>query len=369
MARIAVNGRFLRYRITGVQRYARELVRALMPVLAGRGDDLVVLAPASRLEQPDADAPVIRAGGPLGDYLWEQLILPRMFRRARADLLWSPCNLGPVSVASQVVTIHDAAVLAHREWFKPWFAWTYRRLLPRLGRVAQRVVTDSQFSATELVAYGIADPAKIRVVHAGVTTRPAGERGSRLSARPYILTVSSLEPRKNLDRLFAAWSRVAQTAALESYQLLVVGAEGPVFAGRRGKLPPPPRTTFLGYIGDEALYEYYRGAHAFVYVSLYEGFGLPPLDALHWGVPVLAADIPSLREACGDAALFCNPLSVDEIADGLIRVAIDDAVRSQLAARGRTRAAQFTWERAARQLAAVFAEVVGPAQRRARSIA
>lgn len=236
VARIAVNGRFLRYRITGVQRYARELVRALRPVLAERGDELVVLAPAARLQRPDSDTPLVRAGGPFGDYLWEQIILPRMFRRARADLLWSPCNLGPVSIARQVLTIHDLAVLAHPEWFKPWFAWTYRRLLPRLGRVVRRVVTDSQFSATEIGRYGIADPAKIRVVHSGVTARAARLGEGSFPARPYILTVSSLEPRKNLDRLFAAWSRAAQAPGLESVQLLVAGTEGPVFAGRPGTL-------------------------------------------------------------------------------------------------------------------------------------
>jgi len=360
VARIAVNGRFLTYRVTGVQRYARELLRALTPILTERGDQVVVLAPATRLINPDCDAPVIQAGGPLRDYLWEQLVLPWMFRQVHADLLWSPANLGPVSIARQVLTIHDAAVFAHSEWFKPWFAWTYHRLLPRLGRVVQRVVTDSEFSAAEIVLHGIAESGKVRVVHSGVTTGAATPQGSRSPARwPYILTVSSLEPRKNVDRLLAAWSLVAQTPAFEGYQLLVVGAEGAVFATRSGKLAPPPRTTFVGYVADEDLYDYYRGAHAFVYVSLYEGFGLPPLDALHWGVPVLAADIPSLREACGDAALFCDPLSVNEIGDGLVRVAADNSLRDQLAARGRTRAAQFTWDRAARQLAAVFAEVVG----------
>lgn len=361
MARIAVNGRFLRYRVTGVQRYARELVRALPPVLHERGDDLVVLAPATRLEPPGCNAPVIRAGGPLGDYAWEQLVLPWMFRRARADLLWSPGNLGPVTVARQVLTIHDAAVLAHREWFRPWFAWTYRRLLPRLGRVVQRIVTDSEFSRTEIVRYGIAEPAKIRVVYSGVTAGAPGRRAGSLPPHPpYVLTVSSLEPRKNLDRLFDAWGRAAQTPALQDYHLVVVGARGAVFA-RRGNAPPrpPPRTTLLGYLSDDDLYAWYRGAHAFAYVSLYEGFGLPPLDALHQGVPVLAADIPSLREACGDAALFCNPLSVDEIAGGLVRVITDGAIRARLTSQGRARAARFTWEAAARDLAAVFGELTG----------
>lgn len=320
----------------------------------------MVLAPAGRLINPDFDAPIIQAGGPLQDYLWEQLVLPRMFRQARADVLWSPANLGPVRVAKQVLTIHDTAVFAHSEWFKAWFAWTYHRLLPRLGRVVQRVVTVSEFSASEIARHGIAEAGKIRVVYGGVTIGSARQRRSYFPApRPYILTVSSLEPRKNVDRLLAAWNQVARTPALEGYQLLIAGAEGSVFATGRPESPPPPRTTFLDYVPDEDLYEYYRGARAFVYVSLYEGFGLPPLDALHWGVPVLAADIPSLREVCGDAALFCNPLSIDQIGEGLVRVVTDDSLRGQLAARGPIRAAQFTWERAARQLAAVFAEVVG----------
>lgn len=353
---IAVNARFLCDRVTGVQRYAMELCRALVPRLADDGIELVLLAPKGPLHPLDLGARVVQADRAVHVYLWEQLVLPRMVRAARAGLLWSPANLGPLGVARQVVTIHDASVFVHPEWFDWRFALLYRLLLPRLARRVLRVVTDTRTAARDLVRHGVVARDKLTVVYSGVGFLPRGDATAlaRPLPEPYLLTVSSLEPRKNLPRLLAAWAKIQVRGALPEHRLVVVGAPARVFAGGALGDSLPPKVIAVGYVADEELQRYYAWADAFVYPSLYEGFGLPPLEAMLFGRPALVSDTASLREVCGDAALYCDPLSVDAIVDGVLRLATDHALRARLSSAAPARAASFTWDRAARELAGVL---------------
>src|SRR2546421_4965842 len=214
--------------MTGVQRYAFELSRALVGALARHGGRLVVLAPGGALHDGAPHLPVVR--GRLRGYAWEQLELPRMVAKVGAVLLWSPGNMGPLLVRRQILTIHDAAVFAHPEWFDWRFAMANRLVLPRLARRVRHVVTDSRFSALELSRYGVVSSDKVTVIPAGVapprTAREDGAGATRPSVdcSPYVLCVSSLEPRKNLDRLLAAWTIAQQRPELSRVALVIVGA-------------------------------------------------------------------------------------------------------------------------------------------------
>jgi glycosyltransferase involved in cell wall biosynthesis len=286
-----------------------------------------------------------------------------MMREVGAALLWSPANVGPLLVRQQLLTIHDAAVFAHPEWFDWRFAMANRLFLPRLAHRVRHVVTDSRFSAQELARHGVVPPDRVTVIPAGVAPPvaaddavtdeppPAGREG------PYILSVGSLEPRKNVARLLAAWAVAQGRAELADFTLVIVGTSEWLFRDARFPRAATQRLRFAGYLSDEELTRYYRHAQAVVYVPLYEGFGLPPLEAMAARVPVLVSDIPALREVCGDAALYRSPWSVPDLADGLREIIVNTSLRARLRALGDARRAELTWDQAARRLAALIEQL------------
>jgi glycosyltransferase involved in cell wall biosynthesis len=365
---VAVNGRFLADRVTGVQRYAFELTRALIRTLAQQGRDLVVLAPDGGLDARASALPVVRGRSGLRGYAWEQVELPRMIREVDGAVLWSPGNVGPLLVTRQILTIHDAAVFAHPEWFDWRFAAANRIFLPRLAQRVRHVVTDSAFSARELARCGIVAADRMTVIYPGTSVlggtgnRSAGRGAHRAVAppNPYILSVSTLEPRKNLARLLAAWALTQRDPALAHLTLVIVGTSQWLFRDARFSGVSPERVRFVGYLPDEDLAAYYKHAEAVVYVPLYEGFGLPPLEAMAAGVPVLVSEIPPLREVCGGAALYRSPSSEAAIADGLREIIVNEPLRASLRERGDARRAELTWDRAARELADVLRRFTPP---------
>ena len=360
---VAVNGRFLADPVTGVQRYAFELTRALVGALGQHGRRLVVLAPSGALADQASLLPVVRARSRLRGYAWEQLALPSMVREVGASLLWSPANVGPLLVHRQILTIHDAAVLAHPEWFDWRFAMMNRLFLPRLARRVWHVVTDSAFSAQELSRHGVVTADRVTVIPAGAShvglaaDTVSGPRGDVSLEGPYLLCVSTLEPRKNLARLLNAWAAAQRRPELADHTLVIVGVAQWLFRNIPVSGTATPRVHFAGYASDAELARYYRHARAVVYVPLYEGFGLPPLEAMAAHVPVLVSDIPPLREVCGDAALYRSPWSVEAIADGLGEIIANTSLRARLRTLGDARQAELTWDRAAEQLGGLIARL------------
>lgn len=338
---IVVNVRSLGAQTTGVQRYTRELLDRF-------GNEVTVVAPDRHLS------------GARG-HLWEQVVLPQ---RIGSRVLWSPSNTGPIALERQVVTIHDVTPIDHPEWQSPAFVRWYRFMFPRLARRARVVLTDSEFSRGRIIETLGADPARVHAVPLGVDERfgvvTPGEiqmmrQALRLPGARYVLSLGSLEPRKNLPRLLAAWSRLVPELDDDTW-LLLAGARGPssVFRGV-GLERMPPRVHATGFVPDALLPALYAGATVFAYPSLYEGFGLPPLEAMRAGVATVVSNCASLPEVVGNDALAVDPLDVDGLADAIRRLMHDDTLRTRLSELGRLRAASFTWERTAQRTRALLA--------------
>jgi glycosyltransferase involved in cell wall biosynthesis len=200
-------------------------------------------------------------------------------------------------------------------------------------------------------------------VDAQFTPRPLDEiermrREVGISSRKYLLSVGSLEPRKNLGALMTAWRRIAPTLP-DDIDLVVVGAKGASLVFSDAKLgEAPPRVCLTGYVAQEQLPALYSGAMALIYPSLYEGFGLPPLEAMACGAPVVTSGTTSLPEVVGDSALLVDPLSPESIADGIQRIVSDAPLREQLRERGLLRTRGVTWERAVTDTRKVFASLL-----------
>ena len=281
-----------------------------------------------------------RATSVVRDLGWYLGALPRVARRESVDLLHCPTQRAPVRAGVPLlVTVHDVATLRLPHAFNAWTRHYTRTLLPRVLRGADRVIAVSEFTASELRSLLSVPKEKIAVVPNGVGA-PFGPGGDAAGG-DYVLGVATLEPRKNLERLAEAVRALGPGGP----ELRLAGAQG------WGRVRLDERVRRLGIVKDEELVRLYRGARCLAYVPLYEGFGLPVLEAMASGTPVVASDIPALRELAGAAAVYVDPLDAADIARGL-----GEAVgrRDELVAAGRERAAAFSWRRTAEATLEVY---------------
>ncbi len=323
---VAINARAaVREQIGGVERLAREMAMRL-PAL--RPDRYRVIRPPSGLAH---------AAG----HVWEQGMLPAS--AAGCALIYSPANLAPLVSSRNVVVIHDLAALRHPGAYSSSYVRYQRLMLPQLARRARLVITVSEFSRAELVeVIGIA-PERIAVIPGGVGERfradvdPSAVRRRYALEAPYALVVGTVSERKNLALLTLA-SRALRDRGVE---LVLAGADRDYL---RATDVPLRR---LGYVPDDQLPALYAGASALAMPSRYEGFGLPCLEAMACGTPVVAAAAGALPETVGEAGLLVDPADPEAFAGELITASCDDATRDRLVGAGLKRAAGFSWARTA----------------------
>ena len=331
---VVVNGRFRTRQVTGVERYACEVTKRL--------------APKARMVIPGHFHSGIRG------HFWEQFILPRLIERT--EILWSPANTGPLSFPNQVLSLHDLSVIDHPEWFSQEYAFWHRFLLPRLIMSVKAIITMSNFSKTRIIEYFGLQPEVVHCIPEGVDphhfhSQPEAEilriRQRFSLESEYLLLVASLEPRKNIKRLLAAWKKIS--SELEGKTLVIAGGKYRVFKEIEIS-KNVEKVRWLGYVDEQDLPGLYSAAQAYILPSLYEGFGLSVLEAMACGTPVAIANSGALPEVAAESALFFDPHSVDSIAAAIGVILCDPVLRRDLKERGLERSRLFSWDRTAQEV-------------------
>ena len=300
----------------------------------------------------------------------EQLSVPWTLLRTRAGILHEPHYvLPPLAHCRSVVTIHDCIHLRFPQYLPKRGALAYARAqMGAAVRRSNRILTVSEASKRDILEFFNVAPDKVTVIYNGIDERfatpPAEDKIRAVEERyqlqgEFALYVGNVKPHKNVERLLDAFHVVRQSG-LDHLKLVVIGDEISKYAALRRAVHRynlHKYVRFLGFLPDETLAVVYRLAAVFVFPSLYEGFGLPPLEAMACGTPVITSNVSSLPEVTGHAALLVDPYSADAIADAMWRVLTDTGLRSDLSARGLARAREFSWERSARRVREIYDEV------------
>ena len=350
--RIGIDCRIAHYTPGGTGVYTRRLAQALAALPDVASDELLLLE-AARSREPIAPG---ARGGRLftpSHHPWEQRLLPLEIAVRRLDVLHSPDYIPPfVRTCRSVITVHDLAFLRWPELLTPDSRAYFNRQIQRAVRSADAIIAVSQATKQDLIELLGVPPEQIRVVYEAAGYEPAVPEPDWLETQglppDYVLFAGTFEPRKNLPRLIEAFAEVRRRGFAGKL----------VLAGRPGWLAQPVLEAVERHADDVLVREVdprlYAGARALAFPSLYEGFGLPLLEAMRVAVPVLTSNLSSLPEVAGDAALLVDPLDVDAIANGLWRILSDADLAAQLSAKGRARAREFSWERAARETLDVY---------------
>jgi glycosyltransferase involved in cell wall biosynthesis len=333
--------------LTGVDRYALEVVKAIDGLISERhpltvGLTLEILCPAGVVKPSPFANVALRLLPSAPGHLWEQFTLPRHLGR---DSLLSLCNTGPVAVKKQILCIHDANTRLVPESYGLAFRTAYRVLQPALGRRIAGVVTVSDFSQKALVQLGIAPTAKIRVIHNGHehALQWDAKRSLLSLPRPFILLVGSKALHKNVAIIYS----IADELATRGIDLVVVGGtDANVYAQESG-VRITSNVRHIGRVNDDDLASLYQHALCLVFPSRIEGFGLPALEAMALGCPVISSDAASLPEVCGDAALYAPPNESGAWLAAICQIAAEPTLRERLASAGRKRAKAFSWRQGA----------------------
>lgn len=350
---IYLNGRFIGWKVTGVGRAARELAPRLLALLADdgrfRGE---ILAPGNRPATALAAIQPRRNQSLAGGVLWEQILLPF---RSRDGYLVSFSNTAPLALRQQLVVVHDASVFAVPDNYSLAFRTWYQVALNVLLRRAGIVVTDSAFSRDELSRHCGVPAGRISVIHCGcdhldgVASDPAVLDRARLSRDGYVLAVGTPSRAKNLGVLFEALARLKR----DGLKLALAGEMEPrVFKANRIDLPP--WASVLGAVSDGELKALYENALCFAFPSRYEGFGLPPLEAMRCGCPTVVSSAASLPEVCGDAALYAHPDDAETLARHIAAYLDSWDLRQTYRSRGLAQAGRFSWDASARKFLALI---------------
>jgi len=367
--RIGINGRFLIAKRTGVQRAAYNLVKTLIEV--DRDNEYIIFTGKEQQGSPEWNYPNVTVVGDdlipsesIRNHIWEQVRLPRLAAKYKIDILHSPANVAPLFYRGKsIIHIHDLCFVVNPQWYSFAFRTLYNLIIPQLAKRATKVVTNSNNSKNDLLQFFGLPAEKVSLVYWAVddvfSLPPTQEvKDKRYMEEDYILYVGSLEPRKNINILIEAYEKLRHEYPAIKTKLILIGGESPLFASVQLKAREfRDDVIFKGFVTDLELGEFYRRAKLVAYPSLYEGFGLPPLEAMASGVPVVTSSTSSIPEVVGNAALLIDPKDREQLTKAMHRVLTDRTLRESMIKAGSQRVLRFNWYRVARGVLAVYYEV------------
>ena len=354
--------------VGGTETYARSLIRAFSrqdddneySVFLNRESAELDVTPSENFSRVICP---INATNRAARYSWEQGAMPIQLRKVKPDLVHSLGYVIPLDARGpHVVTVHDVNYLGHKGWRTGFGRTAFRFFAERTVKRADRIIAVSRFSRDEIVKHMRVSPEKVSVVHsAGKEAAPHRLNGAKSEVvrnltRPYVMAFSALSAHKNIPRLISAFAKIS---SIVPHDLVLVG-HMPVKSAVRAEMEAAggdERIHFTGYLPESDVNALLHNASLFAFPSLYEGFGLPLLDAHNAGVPVVCSSAGALPEVAGEAALFFDPHSVDDIANALKRGLLDADLRDRLVNAGHENARSFSWDRTARETLDIYNEV------------
>lgn len=342
-----INGRFLTQPMTGVERYAYNMCKAM----AEQQQPFILICPHAPIQACyDVSRFQIVHYGRGNSHLWEQCILPFFFLGKKNYVVLSFTGLGSILIRHKIMTIHDLSFLENPKWFSRAYYWWYKIMTPLAVRTSRHILTVSAFSKQEIKRfYPFIKEQDITVIY-NATDESLFRPLPQVAIPPerFALAVSSLDPRKNFNRLIEAFKDI------QDCKLYIVGTRHRVFMQQDDKTAQPENIHYLGRVTDQELVRLYNQAVCFIFPSLYEGFGLPPIEAMSCGCPVLVSDIPVLHEVCGNAATYFDPLDTNAIQQTIKQfLATSQGDRNDMTSRRHTRSCPlvtFSWETSAKSL-------------------
>lgn len=343
---IVVNARFLTQKVTGVQRFAIEISK----ILCKLNDKIVFVAPPGILDQDLAKKLGAIVIGKNKGTIWEQVDLRNYLTSNHKPLLINFCNTGLIFYNKQIVTIHDMSYKVNPKWFSMSFYLWYDFLIPHLAKRSLKILTVSNSSKNDIIKYLKVRPEKISVIYNSYYLN-TNNNFEKITGDKYFLTVSSFDPRKNLNNLVKAFKNID-----EEIKLIIVGSNSSNFASHLEL--SDANIIVKGYVSDDELVSLMDNAEFFIYLSFYEGFGLPPIEAMYLGCPVIVSDIPAHREICGDAALYADPYSVEDIKNKITFMLNNEQIKKGLITAGKNNIKRFDWFNSAQKVLESINEMV-----------
>ena len=384
--RVALDARALTGRYTGDRSYWRNLIRTFVSVAPQHEYLIYTRLPIEPGELPKHGSLTLRVAPARNDRIWTMLALPSAVRTDRPDLLHVQYTAPPTILCKCpiITTVHDISFRLHPEWFTPRDRFLMNVTVPASMRSVALVITDSSSSRSDILrSYALNKNSVISIplgttigmdrqfTDAGVDLCDPAQVSENLRERygiegPFILAIGVLQPRKNLTMLAHAYGKLKKQHSIP-HRLILVGKQGWITARESllaaaeddGGVVSRDSILFPGYVPDDDLALFYRGCSLFVHPSLYEGFGIPPLEAMSCGAPTMVSDAPALPEVVGDAAMIVPASDSQAWADSMFRALTDHTVSDHYRAEGPKRAAQFSWQQTARETLMAYESVVG----------
>ncbi|HBG49443.1 MAG TPA: glycosyltransferase family 1 protein [Cyanobacteria bacterium UBA9971] len=353
--KLVVNALFLTQKITGVQRYAIEISKELKRIF---NDKIKFVAPSNIIHHELAEYLDVEVIGNFTGFLWEQVDLKFYLSRNKNPLLLNMRNTAPLFHPKNIIVIHDLIFMKNKKWFSKKFPFIYRFFAPILLKKALKIITVSDFSKQDIIKTFNINPDMIEIVYNAVSKEFQEYSNENFENKygDYILAVASfLSPRKNLCSAIKAFNKLQ----VQDLKLVIVGAELKHFSDQNmlDEIKLNKNIILTGYVNDKILANFYKKAKLLVFPSFYEGFGIPAIEAMSCGCPVVASNVTSLPEVCADAACYVNPYMVDDIANGMNKILNNSELRNELIQKGYQRQTEFSWENSAHKLTKIIENI------------